>query len=559
MTKAKQAKISKKLDRSTALLTLVLLIAVICVNLIIPLATLLVKSVDYQPFYQGFVQTLTSKTTQEALVNSLTVTLASCLLSITGAFFFAYIVELKLSHRMKRLFRFLAILPMLVPSITHGLVIVYLFGKMGIVTRLTGVQLPIYGPLGIILGSFFYAFPMAFLVLSQAFANLDGRLFESAVILGARPARRFRDVVLPMMKYAAFSAFAVCFTMIFTDYGIPLSVGGTYSILPLLFYKNVIGMLDFSKGAIYSTILLIPAVAVYLADILYFSRKQAHSTHNIRPVDSGRFHPVQKILFAIITAWLVVPVLIVCVVPFIQGWPYDLTLTLSHFQRIITVGNLGRLVGNSVLMSLLTGILGTALAFTAGYMYVRNRSGFRPIKVVTHGLYMASLAIPGLALGLAYALFFRGTPLYNTLAILVIVNTIHFFGSPYMMVISHFKLLNPNLEAICRTLGGNRFNVLFDVIIPNSRKMLLDVFIYFFTNSMVTISAVSLLYRSSTMTLALQITAYSDQGTWESAVAISLVILAINTIMKLWQNFRLERVYTTATSQPVPDTMSEGV
>ena len=226
MTKAKQAKISKKLDRGTALLTLVLLIAVICVNLIIPLATLLVKSVDYQPFYQGFVQTLTSKTTQEALVNSLTVTLASCLLSITGAFFFAYIVELKMSHRMKRLFRFLAILPMLVPSITHGQVIVYLFGKMGIVTRLIGVQLPIYGPLGIILGSFFYAFPMAFLVLSQAFANLDGRLFESAVILGARPARRFRDVVLPMMKYAAFSAFAVCFTMIFTDYGIPLSVGG---------------------------------------------------------------------------------------------------------------------------------------------------------------------------------------------------------------------------------------------------------------------------------------------------------------------------------------------
>ncbi len=61
--------------------------------------------------------------------------------------------------------------------------------------------------------------------------------------------------------------------MMFTDYGIPLSVGGTYSILPLLFYKNVIGMLDFSKGAIYSTMILVPAAVVYLLDILLFQQK----------------------------------------------------------------------------------------------------------------------------------------------------------------------------------------------------------------------------------------------------------------------------------------------
>ena len=42
------------------------------------------------------------------------------------------------------------------------------------------------------------------------------------------------------------------------------------------------------------------------------------------------------------------------------------------------------------------------------------------------------------------------------------------------------------------------------------------------------------------MTLALQITAYNDQGTWESAVAVSLVILLINVLMKLLQGRRLE-------------------
>jgi iron(III) transport system permease protein len=116
----------------------------------------------------------------------------------------------------------------------------------------------------------------------------------------------------------------------------------------------------------------------------------------------------------------------------------------------------------------------------------------------------------------------------------------HFFGSPYMMVNSHFKLLNPNLEAICLSLGGNWFHIMFDVIIPNSKKMLLDVFVYFFTNTMITISAVSMLYTSKTMTLALQITAYNDQGTWESAIAVSLVILLINMMARLAQNARLK-------------------
>lgn len=217
------------------------LIAIVLMNLVLPLLALLAKSVDYTPFYKGFATVLSSSTTRSAIFNSLKVTLISCVISISAAFFFAYIVEYKLSHKMRVFFRFFALMTMLVPSITHGIVIVYLFGKMGIFTRLFGLNLPIYGPLGIVMGSFFYAFPTAFLVLSQGFANLDGRLFENAVILGAKPMRRFFDVVLPVMKYSVFSAFAVVFTMVFTDYGIPLSVGGTYSILPLLFYKNVIG------------------------------------------------------------------------------------------------------------------------------------------------------------------------------------------------------------------------------------------------------------------------------------------------------------------------------
>ena len=519
---------------------LVLLITVIIGSEVLPLLSLLQRSLDFHPFYQGFIDVLSGSATQEALSNSIWVTCVAATIAVILAFSFAYLVELKLSAKLKRVFRFLAILPMLVPSFTHGIVIVYLFGRRGVLTQFLGLQAPIYGPLGIIMGSFFYAFPTAYLILSQAMINLDGRYFENAEILGVGTKRRFWDIVLPISKYAIFSAFTVSFMMIFTDYGVPLSVGGNFPILPVLFYKNVVGLLDFSKGAIYSTLLLFPAIFVFLLDIFYFAPKQVQSSHNPKPFTDRSLSFSQKAFLLLMLLIIIVPILVIVIAPFVEAWPYNTDLTLRHFERLIASGTLTRLTSNSLTIALLTGLIGSILTFGAGYMYIRSKSGWHSLKKLNHALYLSTLSIPGLALGLAYALFFKQTPLHNTLAIMVIVNIVHFFGSPYMMVISHFKLLNPNLEAICQSLGGNWIAIIFDVILPNSKQMLLDVFVYFFINSMITISAVSLLYKASTMTLSLQLTSYSDQGSWESALAVSLVILSLNTIMKAFQEKRLQ-------------------
>ena len=519
-------------------LVILLLLAIITLNLILPLFALLRQAFDFQPALAGFVREFRSATTRRAVLNSLWVTSTASLIVVTLAFYFAYVVEFKLQGRLQKFFRFFAILPILMPSITYGIVIIYLFGKMGVFTRLLGFQLPIYGPLGIIMGSFFYAFPIAFLVLSQAFANFDARYKEAAESIGAKPFAQLRDILLPIMKYAVFSAFTVCFTMIFTDYGIPISVGGNFPILPLQFYKNVIGLLDFHRGAIYSILILLPAAAFYLLDLFYFSKKQVSSGHNIRQVPVSRMTPPQRLGFAAVTLVVLIPLLVVCIAPFIRGWPYSPVLTLDNFRLLIDSGKLGRLLSNSILVSLASGFFGTVLAFTAGYTYIRNKNANPTMKKLTHGLYMASLSVPGLALGLAFALFFRGSFVYNTFVILVMVNIVHFFGSPYLMAISHFKLLNPKLEDICRSMGGNWLHIVKDVLIPNSWQVLTDVFVYIFTNSMVTISAVSMLYTSKTMLLSLQLTTFNDQGAWENAIAVSLIIFVINAALKLWQSLR---------------------
>ena len=75
--------------RRTSTLCLILLILIVCTNLIVPMLTLLGKSVDFSPFYAGFAEVLGSSITKQALRNSCVVTMVSSLLAVCMAFFFA--------------------------------------------------------------------------------------------------------------------------------------------------------------------------------------------------------------------------------------------------------------------------------------------------------------------------------------------------------------------------------------------------------------------------------------------------------------------------------------
>ena len=45
-------------------------------------------------------------------------------------------------------------------------------------------------------------------------------------------------------------------------------VGGKYSTIATVMYQEVIGQLDFGKGAVYGTLLLIPAVIAFVIDLM---------------------------------------------------------------------------------------------------------------------------------------------------------------------------------------------------------------------------------------------------------------------------------------------------
>ncbi|WZU02565.1 ABC transporter permease subunit [Erysipelothrix sp. D19-032] len=75
---------------------------------------------------------------------------------------------------------------------------------------------------------------------------------------GLSKRQQFVTITLPNLKVPLIAAFFAVFTMIFTDYGVPLAVGGKTMTLSTYMYREVIGLLNFSKGAVIGAFLLIP-------------------------------------------------------------------------------------------------------------------------------------------------------------------------------------------------------------------------------------------------------------------------------------------------------------
>jgi len=180
-------------------------------------------------------------------------------------------------------------------------------------------------------------------------------------------------------------------------------------------------------------------------------------------------------------------------------------------------------------MALCVALFGSIVAFLTAYLSARMKS---KTSKFLHMSSITSAAIPGLVLGLAYAMTFAGTPVYNTMLILVMVNTVHFISSPYLMMYNSLSKINGNLESVGDTLGISRVRMLKDVFLPQSITTLLEMFSYFFVNCMMTISAVSFLATTANKPISLMINQFEAQMQLECAAVVSLLILSVNLVIK---------------------------
>lgn len=486
----------------------------------------------------NFRSYITNPALSQSIGNSLFIAFLGTAITVSLAFGFAYALN-RSCMRFKGFFRLVAMAPILVPSLLPGIALIYLFGNQGIFKELLFGE-SIYGPIGIVIGSVFFTFPHAMIIISTALAISDARLYEAADSLRTSKWRAFWTITIPNARYGLISAAFVVFNLIITDFGLPKVIGGQYNVLAVDIYKQVIGQQNFEMGAVVSVVLLLPAVIAFAVD-RYIQRKQV-SQFSARSV---ALQPKPKRVFdrammgyCGVVSIFIVGILGICqYAALIKFWPYDLSLSLNNYNFDVMDGGGWDAYYNSIILALSTAVAGTLVVFIGAYM-VEKINGFHTGRGFFQFLAMMPMAIPGMVLGLAYIFFFNNpsNPLsfvYGTMVILVICTVTHFYTVSHLTALTALKQMDREFEFVSASLKQPFYKLFSRVTVPVCMPAILDISIYLFVNAMTTVSAVIFLYSPSTTLASVAVLNMDDAGDIAPAAAMGMMIFYTNTGARL--------------------------
>ncbi|MEG2109646.1 MAG: putative 2-aminoethylphosphonate ABC transporter permease subunit [Clostridium sp.] len=502
--------------------------------------------------YVGFknvIEYLTSLGFRISLKNSLYVSSVSTVISVILAFIYAYGIT-RTNIKFKGAYHYLALLPIFAPTMLYGIALIYMFGNKGFVTMNLGIDIELYGPFGIIISEIIYAFPQCFLILYMALKSTDNKLYEAADTLGTSKIKQFFYITLPGIKYSLISSVFVAFTLSFTDFGAPKIVGGSYNVLATDVYKQVVGQNNIPMGATVGMILVIPAVLSFVIDRVTNSKTKNCGLNNGSSLFNIKENKVRDGLFFIFNSIIALAflsmIIVVFLAAFIKIWPYDMSLTLDHFNLNTGSGDGFKSYINSVTVALITAVIGTIITFVNSYLIEKVKE-FKVLRNLSYLLSIVPLSLPGLVIGISYIIFFNNPNnplnfLYGTVAIVVIGNIIHFYSVPFINITGNLKKLNNNFEEAATTLNIPFYKTVLKVTIPMSLEGMLENFMYYFTNSMVTISAVVFLYSPKFMLATISIVNLDDAGNTAGAAALATLIISTNIIVRIIYQVTIKQI-----------------
>ncbi|HAC64845.1 MAG TPA: putative 2-aminoethylphosphonate ABC transporter permease subunit [Cyanothece sp. UBA12306] len=518
------------------------------VGVVLPLYPMIIRSFyDTNGNWIGltnYVKYLTTPTLAASFFNSFYIAIVSTLIAVILAFIFAYGLT-RTAMIGKPIFKILGMLPLYIPPLASAIGLIYLFGTRGLITTGFFGNIPqwninLYGANGIIIGEFLYIFPQALVILTTALSLTDARLYEAAQALRTPPLRTFLTVTIPSVKYGLISSIFVCFILAFTDFGVPKVVGGNFNVLATDIYKQVIGQQNFSMGATISVFLLIPTVLAFIIDRIIQRKQTALVSAKAVPLQAKPNPVLDWIMFgfcSLVVFFILIVLGTIIFASLVNVWPYNFGLGLKHYNFSNVGGGGYNAYWNSIVMAFYTAVFGTIIVFTGAYL-VEKGKGIKWLRNINYFLSTIPLALPGLVLGLAYVFFFNnpGNPLnglYGTLGILVICNIIHFYTVCFLTANTALKQIDPEFEAVSASMSVPFYKTFWRVTVPLCLPAILEIGIYYFVNTMVTVSAIIFLYPANLPLAAVAIVNMDDAGDIAPAAAMSTLIVLTSITVRI--------------------------
>lgn len=457
-----------------------------------------------------FTRVVTNHALLEQLANGLILAFWTTLLATVISLPLA-LINARFKFKGQSLLNGLVLVPLILPPFVGALSIKHFFGQFGVVNLLlekcgiinlaTGLPPDWLGSglIAVIILLALHLFPIMYLNITAAIANVDPSLIHAARNLGAGRITTFFRIVLPLIRPGLFAGASLISVWAFTDIGTPLIVGYE-NLAPVTIFKEL--MRADTSPRTYSLVLIIlfVSVLIYTTGKLSLGKAliadSAKGTTSSEPRKAG---PVQIALvwalFGIIILISVLPHIGVLMLALSERWVTTIvpeTFTLRHLSFILRLPETRDSILNSFRYAGVATLIDVLVGFAAAWIIVRRKSLSASMLDV---LVMLPLAIPGLILAAGFVAmtvpgswFEAVSPMRNPFLILVIAYSIRRLPFVVRGICAGLEQIPPSLEQAARNLGAAPLQAILRITLPLVAANLIAATILVFSFAMIEVS-----------------------------------------------------------------------
>jgi len=323
----------------------------------------------------------------------------------------------------KTLVTSLVLVPLILPPFVGAIGLRAILGRFGSINTLLG-DVGIIDPgapgidfLGGAFGGRFWAvvvmqalhlYPILYLNVTAALANLDPSLDEAATGLGAGRMKRFFRCTLPLMMPGLFAGATIVFIWAFTELGTPLMFD-YYQVTPVQVFWGIKEIGDNPRPYALVVVMLTVAAGLYLlAKAVLGGRNYEMQSKAVAGAGVKRLSGLASfgaaMAFLVITGIAVLPHIgvVLASVSVDGAWYQSIVPTAftgEHYQRALSHDLAMGSIANSLLYALVASLLCIAIGLAIAYLTVRVK-----VKggIVLDTLGMLPLAVPGLVMAFGF-------------------------------------------------------------------------------------------------------------------------------------------------------------
>lgn len=497
-----------------------------------------------QWFIEAYWEALTGGPIQRVLWNSIAVAVPATVIATGLGTVLAWLLT-RTNLRARRFFEYGLMVPMFYSPLV-GIIGWTILGAPGAgwvnhfwrsLTGIDGDLMNIYSYGGIVFALTLFYLPYGIMMNTAAFRAMDTTQEEAASVAGASRWRVLRNITFPLLRPSILASAIFIFIFSLEQFSIPGALGSQirYDTLAYSIYLNVTKYpTNLGLAAAQGTLLLVLTVvtlAFYRRMLKKAGRFVTVGPKSRKPtiVPLGRLRWVATTGCALVLViGTVLPLGTIVLRALMEARDIGIDwggLSLDGFAELLSAPDFSEGLWNSIFLSMVGAVIAVLLGLLVAVATVRGRP--HPGATLADYLISMPVALPGTVFGIGLVWAYIGSPLYQTLALMLLAFVTRYAVFSVRMLGSGLVQIDRSLEEAAMVAGARKAKAVTLIELPLLKGAMASAWLLIFLSVMRELATAIMIYGVGTRTLSILTWNYMEDGFFgvASALAVAQVVI----------------------------------